>query len=236
MAETPKITICVLTYGDHPDYLERCLRSIFKTVAMEQLVLRIAMNQPSARIRNWIESWADMAYLYDSPQNILKYPLMRKMFYDEPMIDTPYTMWFDDDSYLSGFEIEKHRNAIWLPRIEEAMQRYDMIGSPFTCPWQGNQRTWVTQQPWYTGRELRNKTHFCVGGWWCARTDLIRSVNYPWPELTHNGGDTMLGECAYQQNWRVGNFRDGVVINADLKGKEAAAPRRGVSERKPLGA
>jgi hypothetical protein len=212
------------------------MRSIFKTVALEQLELRIAMNAPSDRIRKWVGNWADMAYVYDSHQNILKYPMMRKMFYDDPPITTPYVMWFDDDSYLNGFEIDKHKNALWLPRVEAAMQTYDLIGAPFVCPWQGNQRDWVAQQPWYTNRPLRDKTHFCVGGWWCANMELLRAVNYPWPELTHNGGDTMLGECAYQQNWRVGNFRDGVVINANLQGKEAAAPRRGFSEKKPLGA
>jgi GT2 family glycosyltransferase len=236
VSSTSKITVCVLTYGDHPEYLERCLSSIFKTVALEQLNLRIAMNSPSDRVRDWIYSWADMAYIYDSPQNILKYPLMRKMFYDDPAIDTPYVMWFDDDSYLSGYEIESRGDAVWLPTVEEQMTKYDLIGAPFVCNWAGNQQAWVKQQPWYLGKPLRSKMHFCVGGWWCANMDLIRRANYPWPELIHNGGDTMLGEMAYQQNWRIGSFRSGVVINADFDGKEAQAPRRGFSEKKPLGA
>lgn len=228
------ITICVLTYGDHPEFLERCLRSIFQTVPLEQLNLRIAMNAPSARVREWVNSWADMAYVYDSTENILKYPMMRKMFYDEPVINTPYVMWFDDDSFIADFDVAKLKQSVWLPRIQHAMQQYDLIGAPFVCNWAGQQQSWVKQQTWYTGKPFRSKINFCVGGWWCGNFELIRQANYPWPELIHNGGDTMLGELAYQQGWRVGNIRDGVRINADLSGKEAAAPRRGYSE-KPLG-
>jgi hypothetical protein len=75
---------------------------------------------------------------------------------------------------------------------------------------------------------------FATGGFWVIKTELLYRYNYPWPELDHNGGDSLLGELCLQQDLRLQQFKEGVKINASRDGKESAAKRRGTSQ-KPLG-
>lgn len=222
-----KFTICVLLYGDFPALAERCLRSITETVAARDLNLRVGLNAVSPAVRDWVRSWVPEDSITESRENIFKYPLMRKMLYDKP-VTTDYIMWFDDDSYLSGFEVRTGSEK-WLQRVEHAMVNADMIGSPYMIPWQGKQREFVRQQPWYAGKDPASRQHikFITGGWWTIRTAVLYKYGYPWPELEHCGGDTMLGELCHQQGLRLHTFNTGVLVNADGAGRQGKSARRG---------
>ena len=225
-------TICVLLYGDFPKLADRCLRSITRAVPAADLNLRVCMNAAAPRVSDWVRSWVPEENVREYPENPGKYPVMRDLLYGARPISTPYMIWFDDDSYLSP-ETEYRDGKGWLSLVEQAMATADLLGSVYTIPWQGRQREFVRRQPWYAGKNPGAVSHirFVTGGWWTARTDVLRRFDYPWKDLGHNGGDAMLGELCRQQGLRIRAFREGVRINADDAGRESAAPRRGRSER-----
>ena len=232
-----KFTICVLLYGDFMQLADRCLRSIAETIPRDHLNLRVGLNGVSSQVGEWVRSWVAEEDIFDFGDNRFKYPMMQQLMNGARPITTPYTMWFDDDSYLSGYKLTEMNNTPqWLQLVEHHMVNSDMIGAIYTINWQGMQREWVQDQAWYAGKvpSERQKIRFATGGWWTARTDMLRSLSYPWQNLKHRGGDTMLGEACYQHGLRLNHFNVGVKINADDSGRESKADRRGFDES-PIG-
>ena len=111
-----------------------------------------------------------------------------------------------------------------------------MVGAIYRMPVQGEQAAWIYRQPWYNGKLLPPgyKFTFATGSFWGIRTRILQQWDWPVPALTHNGGDTMLGELCRQQDYRLKPFKQGVWVNADQDGRESKAPRRGASHP-PLG-
>lgn len=218
------LTVCALTYGNYPELTARCLESI-RRVFGDKLELRVGCNQVSPASEAIALRLASPGQCLVSAENLYKYPMMRRLFFEQP-ITTPWTMWFDDDSALVPPD---GTYGHWYDRLMQAAAQADILGSPYTQGWAGNQREWVKAQPWYTGDDpaLRPKVGFLTGGWWMIRTELLHRYNYPWPEIQHNGGDAMLGELCRQQGLRVRTFREHIWINADGQGRESKAKRRG---------
>jgi len=226
----PKFTVCALLYGDYTHLAKRCLEPLV-SLAQEGLVdLRVGMNDVSASTEALVKSW-DTIKVFESKPQILKYPMMRRMFNEEP-ISTDYIMWFDDDSYIKPSEIY----TSWLNKVENAVSDCDMLGSVYVIPHRDSQKEWCKTQPWYCGKPLANKPRFATGGWWCIRTDVIKKFNWPIPELRHCGGDVALGVLLDQNDLRLKHYKKGVAINANSEGRESSAERRGASRtEKPIG-
>lgn len=222
-------TICVLLYGNHFDLALRCLTPLLQGGPIPASHLRIGLNAVCPQTRE-LAYQAAPGYVWEFEENQHKYPVMRQMIHGISPICTPYTMWFDDDSYIV------QPLAPWLTTVASRMTNADLIGSLYFVSWQGQQRAFVKAQPWYKGKDpaARGHINFATGGWWTIRTDVLYKFNYPWPELDHRGGDAMLGEMCFQQGLRLKHFRDNVKINASSTGKESAAPRRGFNQD-PLG-
>ena len=125
--------------------------------------------------------------------------MMRKMFQDpaHPIV-TPFTVWFDDDSCLAP-----QTTAVWWSNLHKKMQAADMVGKLYRMRVQGYQAEGISRQKWFRGKEINPKTHrfvFATGSWWCCRTQILQQWDYPFPDLVHNGGDTVLGELMRQQS------------------------------------
>lgn len=234
-----KFTLFVLCYGDNPHLAHRCLSSISDRLDPNRVKsVRIGLNKPSLDTLDVVEEHAVSmskkveVLIYNPGKNVMKYPLMRKMFYDpDHPIDTPYIMWFDDDSCLVGDD-----GSDWWFHVQNHMDcGMDLMGHFWHMPILGDQDRMIKGQGWYTGRPWhrfkgRDTMFFATGGWWVARFDILRKWKYPWAELRHNGGDSTLGEMLYQQSHATCNYANGVWINADTHGKASKAPRRGVDE------
>lgn len=238
----PEFSLLALCYGPHPDLARRCLGSIQRAVragtspwALQDV--RIGLNACCDRTRNYVTEWAremgrtSPVTLYVTDTNAFKYPLMRRMLRDA---DSPrplgeWVMWFDDDSYLDPV------GADWWAALSKAACDADMVGQLWKMPVQGNQLEWVKRQPWCNPRagvppyqhRSRPCFQFCQGAWWLARSRMLMDLDWPVPELKHNGGDSMLGEAMRHKGCRMVRFDKGLHINADAYGRHSKArPRR----------
>lgn len=243
-------TVCVLLYGDHETLARRCLESVLSLPGPGSSVphfvsgVRIAANAPGQKTREYLDCllmgnrMAPLEHRHDitgfvSRTNLLKYPAMRRLLWDELLPpETPYVMWFDDDSFLRSLV----DGAEWLGKVARAMESADMIGAIYRQGLEGNQSEWIKAQPWYTGKKVtrRRVVRFATGGWWCIRTELSRKHDWPPREMKHRGGDVMLGELCRQQELRLRGFNEGVAINAGPGGVECTAKTRGYNEA-PIG-
>jgi hypothetical protein len=163
-----------------------------------------------------------VASVVDCPENIHKYPMMRRLFYDKT-INTPLIMWFDDDSCI----VPTTDATAWLDRIRRQMTAYSMIGSVHKERLVGNQAGWIKTQAWYNNKEPGSYTQFVAGGWWTARTEPLLRFDWPPRNFIHRGGDVMTGELFRQHDLLLGHFRDNLWINANEYGVESQSIRRG---------
>lgn len=229
------LSVCVLLYGDYPQLASRCLDSISSAEWFPDVRLVIGMNAVSNSTRELVYSrygHHPTATIFDSEENLRKYPMMRHMLYDpDGAGSSDLVMWFDDDSYLqSGGRCQKRE---WLTDLQGLLQSADMLGYKYTLKWQGVQKQWVQQQPWYNpGVSLDTaRITFITGGWWVAKSSMLAKADYPWQSLSHNGGDSMLGEMCRHAGFRQVEYRlGGVAVNACTQGVSGKATRRGISE------
>ena len=230
------LCVCVLFYGEDAVSLplaKRVLNEPMRKLAEHNVEFRFGFNSVGPATRAFVkESIAQVfhgASCVEPEQNIFKYPMMRRLFYDQPLT-APVTMWFDDDSCLAP----DCAVSAWLPRVLKLLESYAMVGSLYRQRLLGNQAEWIRHQPWYTGKAVSPYIKFVTGGWWAIQTSVLQQFNWPIPQLRHRGGDVMLGALCEQQGLSVGHFRDKVWINANAAGVESKSPRRGFDE-KPIG-
>ena len=226
-----KFTVCVLLYGDYPDLVERVLGGLSRPAWRDTFQCRVGFNNLSERsyviasdhIRRAFP--ATMSYTGKTP--FYKYPLMRRMLH-ESTVTTPYTLWFDDDSWVMSNAPDD-----WFEQIETCMEtkKLHVAGAPYFVHLRGNQHMWIEDQPWYTGKEVspRQSMDFITGGWLALRTELLYRFDWPVPDISHNGGDVMLGALCKQQGLRIGKFTNNLGINANDTGKCSTAKRRGAA-------
>lgn len=234
MNSPPKFTICVLLYGDYPDLAKRVLESIGKRLPREYYRLYVWCNQIGDLTKSYVRSLSflqDGDKVFESKVNRLKYPAMRMMLHRGERIDTPYFMWFDDDSFIRA----EVNGRDWLRTIQLKLQAASMLGAVYHIPIQGRQWSWVQEQPWFRGKSKPEKGfRFCTGGWWTIRTTVLYDHDWPTEELAHRGGDVMLGELCRQNDYALVHYTDGVAINADSAGNQCRAARRGFDSA-PIG-
>ena len=223
-------SVCILLYGDHPALAERCLKSIRDSANWPYIQdIRIGLNAVSTATRDVVHEIMRGApvprYLYEpeGSQNVLKYPLMRRMFFDDQRPLSSYVMWFDDDSYIR----EKDRD--WWVLVHTHAKQFPLVGSAWflRAGFRPRQHAGIKAQPWYRGKPIPHNPSFATGGWWTLWSSVIEEWNYPFPELHGNGGDSILGEMIRQLDLGWCRFNTGVAINAGDSGVESSSKRRG---------
>jgi tetratricopeptide (TPR) repeat protein len=254
----PLATVCILTYGDHRPYFERCLESVLATVPHDAIELRLGFNDAPAslayaRERLGLEddAWSSDLHadgvrraalvtasgmtvrLWHSPVNLYKEPMARLMYHDVPLV-SEYAVWLDDDSYAEP--------GWWEALLPLLARHVDYIGQRWWVNYLPGQADMIRAQPWYRGvpfdcRAGRCGIWFMTGGFVVARADRLREANFPdvgfyWKgdRLQQYGGDTLLGEIARQLGWTWAVHNAHVKVNVDLQGNHPA-PRRGGTGR-----
>ncbi len=246
-----RFTICCLFYGNHPELAERLLRSLDRPGWSDDIDIRIGLNDVSDGTRRLIHNFASripIIDIYAGNPPYHKYPLMRQMVHDQPEcthrsrpeIETPYTMWFDDDSWVlpsARTSSNSLGESSWLNLVAQKLQTHEMIGAPYVQHLRGMQHQFIEDQPWYNGRPVRHrqKVSFITGGWFTIKTGILMQHDWPPVGFEHNGGDVMLGELCRQHGYRLGKFTIGLAINAEFPSRKcSSAKRRGFSQD-PIG-
>lgn len=232
-------TICALLYGDYLPLAQRCLESwegrlppgVRVRLGLSQ-VCQATRSYALGKARQWSQGGIPVA-VFEAPTNPGKYPLMRRMLYGGPANaweTGEFIVWFDDDSY---FDFPVGDRDHWWDQQQERLRFNSVIGQRWHIALQGLQREWIASRPW--GRQFSPKEKqvaFPQGGWWIARTALLRTWDWPDPQLHHRGGDVMLGVLLAIQRipWlSLGKEDLGVRINADDKGRHSGSVRRGLA-------
>lgn len=223
-----KLTICALTYGEHPDLCHRMLSSIYKNTDSEHFELRLGLNAAGESSRQMVSKFAHgNLRCYDSRINLFKSPMMRRLFH-EPPVATTWTAWFDDDSYVL--------RADWLQRLGIKMQAHPEIDAwgvrYLLFPDQHaidfvRTASWYRGLPWITRMNERGIPSPCfefpTGGFWVVRTQILQELDWPDRRLHQAGDDFFFGEALRQNGFQVGSFNRCIAVSA--------AERRNASAR-----
>jgi GT2 family glycosyltransferase len=231
----PPVTICVLTFADHPDLAERAIGSILQHVERPLYALVVGANAVGARTRRYLEKLQaegalDQVVLSDV--NLGKSPMMRRMF---ERVRSEFIWWFDDDSFVISPQALPGRLRIARAAAPEVV----MWGEQYLCEsaaaiWHDDPVAWVRAARWY--RKLPppfwqpggkgefdfmgqgkgdGRWFFLHGAGWFARTEALRALDWPDPRLQTFGEDVFLGEAIRQQGWKIEHIgKLGVEINA----------------------
>lgn len=244
-----KFTVFILSHGDQYEFFLRCLDSVVNTLPRHRRDIRVALNHPSDRLRQYAQARVpgDITKLYIAYDQRRKYPAMRKMFYDPDCpIETKYLVWCDDDTYqvdrlwavrLAETIIPNHRVGARLfgKRCLHDLQLYARDGH--------NPRAWFESAPWWRARPLRLRgqgdrvapngscIEFVAGWFWAAHVESLKQSDVPDIRLNHNGGDITIGAQMTQAGFKVKDFnQDKRYIYTPPKEQGG---RRGYSEAFP---
>src|SRR5260221_10903901 len=105
------VTICVLCYGPNANLAERFLQSLFRNTDPSLFLLRVGLNEVEAATHHLFSKYSNQfgnIELFIEPKNIFKNPLMRRMFYEQPL-SSQWTLWCDDDTHFTRPD--------WLQRL-----------------------------------------------------------------------------------------------------------------------
>jgi hypothetical protein len=224
------LCVCVLFYGADAychELAQRVLNAPMRQLAKQNVEFRFGLNAVGDATRQFVQDQISShfhgAFVVDSPENIFKYPIMRRMFY-EKQLRARSVMWFDDNSCIMPDTDVAH----WLGRVQRQLDGCTLLGSVYTQGLVGRQADWIKAQPWYAGKEPAPYVKYVADAWWAMRAEPLLRFQWPSPDIRHHGGDVMLGELCRQQNLSLCHFRDNLLINANSSGVEGAG-RRGFS-------
>jgi len=140
-------------------------------------------------------------------------------------------LWMDDDSFLQPQDNWFSKTADWLGGRE-----FGCAGTLYKFSPTLQQRKFIRKQQWCSPDvEFVENRVFVQGGFQLLRMQAVTSIGWPWYNLRHCGGDSLLGEALAHAKLPVLAYTDGYTTNADLSGESNSSKRRGYSEL-PLGA
>lgn len=218
-------TLFMLLYGDYASLHKYVLAPLLLQSA-DRLDVRLWLNVVSIDTIDWFLNHAPASwYIYVSDQNVPKYKAMRYMFNDNARpIRTPWITWFDDDTLITAPDS-------WLNRTAEfiiANPDVALFGKEQFKHHLSGMEAWIAQSSWYNGRAFQQTYGACgiryvQGCYWWLKTAILAQLDWPDQRLNHNGGDTLLSEAIWQQQFQQAEFFYG--IDGDI------ADRRGHVER-----
>lgn len=221
------VCICVLFYGaeeQHFKLAQRVLNEPMRCLAKRNIAFRFGCNAVGHATTTFLlQQIADHfhnAVLFNSAQNIMKYPMMRRMLYAPP-IRAPITMWFDHDSYLNPDDDVND----WLDRVIKNVEGCNLLGSMQTGVLSAEYLAKQADKPWFNPNCDKTYLSYAVGGWWTIKTELLKRFDWPSEDLQQKNGEIVLSAMFKHQNLSLCHFREGVRVNVNDAGVESATPR-----------
>jgi len=214
-------TVLVVFYGEYPQLCRRFLTHFYRFSSPADFSLRVGLNAVGPETMEYVASAArefGNVSIQSEPQNIFKSPLMAKLFVMKP-IETDWVIWFDDDSYpyrgdwLSGLRLKI-----------EAQPDVDVWGNLFFTDADDAAVEFIRTADWYQGlpfdhvkptgeRSERPLLTFVEGGFWAAKTSVLKALNWPDRRLVQHEDDYIFGEALRQNGFKIGRYKSGVRIS-----------------------
>jgi hypothetical protein len=230
-------TVYCLFYGDYPKLHKRLGDSLRRCLPPDQARLVLWANQPCQQTQRYLTATLVPAFvdtfLHISSDNVPKYRAMRRLFHELAVPETPWLIWFDDDTHIV--------NDDWWSRtlaFANGAAEVQHFGKLWYIHYTPKQLAFIRTAAWYRGvpfeehptrtrNVMKPGIRFANGAYWWLSTDVMRAIDWPDIRLNHNGGDTLLSEALRQNG--IGRFD----FSYGIRGNDA--PRRGFHE-KPAGA
>ncbi len=224
-------TVAVLLYGNHPDLATRVLGSLLRHTPPDWFHLRIGLNAVGDETREIVRHVTTRrpdTLVVDSPVNIFKCPMMRRLIQASPLPDDGWFLWFDDDTYAT--------RADWLHGLAFAVEGEpgaELLGQPFVIDVPAPTVAAIRAAPWFRGRALdpppggpadSARIIFPTGGFWAIRNAAIHRLDWPDSRLIHHSDDFLLAEAIRQTGGTFVPYHSGLAINEAARRAPADTP------------
>jgi len=202
------LTILIACYGDFPEYSIRALHSCAAGIDLKKYCdVHVGLNEccvETLAVARKLKDGGIIDLLVESPRNLNKDPMLRLLL---DSVRTPYVLWIDDDNFFSK------------PSWPEAFSSFVRSEHPFDVS--GLAARWgpcrsgdpgymkfIRSRPWWRGIEsqvpkLQRWIPFVPGGLFIARTDFLRSHDFPDRGMIRAMDDVALGELLQQVGGRL---------------------------------
>lgn len=203
------LPVLVCCYGDYPEISVRTIQAMVDLAAdPKSLRLHVGMNDCGKRTVDALRAFADAGFittLIESKPNLNKDPIMRMLI---DVVQEPYFVWFDDDSY----PVAKGWDKTFLNYINTA-RKFAVAGSihqtaPNRAVFDGY-LDFLAKRPWFQGMDKfppaqREIASFPLGSCWVADTAFMRKHNFPDRGMLKRYDDILLGDCVVQSGEYLG--------------------------------
>lgn len=192
------VSVCLLTYGDYPELLERSVSSVLDYCPAQKIQLIVGANAPSARSEAFLSvlERSKNATVLRSEDNINKCPMMSKMF---DRVESPLIWWFDDDSHI----VEPSAFDRWTDAARTLPIATASWGHVFYTGGSEYLKSQARSAPWFKGRPFEDNWWFPTGGCWMAKTHVVEEIGWPHFGLIKRQDDVLFGEALRQNAYAV---------------------------------
>jgi hypothetical protein len=200
-------------YGNYPQYSLRAIDSIVSGHDLHRYAnVLVGLNECGQQTVQRVRELKDKRLIdgvVDCTWNMNKDPMLRVLL---ELVRTPYVMWLDDDSHFV--------NRDWPSRFAQmtvGQHPFDVAG-PLRF-WGPNREAYpdylkvASSRPWWQGDahypwHRRKSVPFALGGCFIARTEFLRTHNFPDRGMIKHLDDVLLGELILQVGGKLVGFSD----------------------------
>jgi hypothetical protein len=210
----PLISICICTYGHHPELILRCLDSILGTPHLKnELEIILGCNAVSDEVMQEIDRRCrdgGVTTLIRSPLNYNKSGMQRFMF---RIAQAPYILSLDDDMYFQAGWLPLLREHIQASHPVEVMGRLHALSN--RTLWSGQKKpydSYCQKKRWWRGkRPYGLEVVFPAGQCFLARTKFVIENDYPDLDMRIDWDDVLLGDLVTQLDGKQIWFPDELI-------------------------
>lgn len=210
----PLISICICTYGHHPELILRCLDSILGTPHLKnELEIILGCNAVSDEVMQEIDRRCrdgGVTTLIRSPLNYNKAGMQRFMF---RIAQAPYILSLDDDMYFQAGWLPLLREHIQASHPVEVMGRLHALSN--RTLWSGQKKpydSYCQKKRWWRGkRPYGLEVVFPAGQCFLARTTFVIENDYPDLDMRIDWDDVLLGDLVTQLDGKQIWFPDELI-------------------------
>ena len=197
----PLLSICICTYGHHPELILRCLQSVITEPELDTKVeVILGCNAVSDAVMREIDRLhrdGKISTIIRSPINYNKAGMQRFTF---RLARAPYILSLDDDMYFSFGWLARMKSTIRKSHPFEVAGRLHALSN--RTLWSGQKKpydTYCQKKRWWKGkRPYGLEVVFPAGQCFLARARFLIENDYPDLDMRIDWDDVLLGDMVTQ--------------------------------------